>query len=119
MACRVRTALCFAVALLSAAALAAPLRADDWPQWLGPQRDGVWRETGILDTFPKDGPKVLWRSPVGIGYAGPAVADGRVYVPDFVPDEGAKPPPSGFTKQKLTGKERVVCLSEKTGEVLW
>ena len=37
-------------------------RADDWPQWLGPKRDGVWRETGILDKFPTGGPKVLWRA---------------------------------------------------------
>ena len=37
--------------------------AADWPQWLGPHRDGVWRETGILDILPKDGPKVLWKKP--------------------------------------------------------
>src|SRR5262245_27722391 len=42
-----------------------PAAADDWPQWLGPKRDGVWREKGILDTFPKDGPKVRWRQKVG------------------------------------------------------
>ena len=35
-------------------------RADDWPQWLGSDRDGVWREKGLLDSFPKGGPKVLW-----------------------------------------------------------
>src|SRR5215831_16799539 len=51
-------------------------RADDWPQWLGPQRDSVWRETGILDKFPAGGPKVRWRTPIGGGYAGPAVAKG-------------------------------------------
>ena len=38
-------------------------RADDWPQWLGPKRDGVWREKGILDKFPAKGPKELWRTP--------------------------------------------------------
>ena len=45
--------------------------ADDWPQWFGPEHDGVWRETGIIDKFPDGGPKVLWRTPVNRGYAGP------------------------------------------------
>ena len=58
--------------------------ADDWPQWLGPKRDGVWRETGILAKFPPGGPKVRWRAPVSEGYSGPAVADGKVYVTDRV-----------------------------------
>jgi outer membrane protein assembly factor BamB len=98
---------------------AAALKADDWPQWLGPRRDGVWRETGILDKFPKDGPKVLWRTPVGYGYAGPAVADGRVFVTDFVPDPGAKMPASGFKNPPVPGRERVQCLEEKSGKVLW
>ena len=52
--------------------------AADWPQWMGPQRDDVWRETGILDKFPEGGPKVLWRKPVSGGFAGPAVAHGKV-----------------------------------------
>ena len=67
-------------------------RADDWPQWLGPRRDGVWRESGILDHFPKNGPRERWRAPIGGGYAGPAVADGKVYVPDRVLAPGAKTP---------------------------
>jgi outer membrane protein assembly factor BamB len=94
-------------------------RADDWPQWLGPQRDGVWREKGILDKFPKEGPKILWRTPISMGYAGPAIAAGRVYVADFAPDEGNLPPGSGFSKAKLEGKERILCLNEKNGEVIW
>src|SRR5436190_465906 len=59
-------------------------RADDWPQWLGPQRDGVWRETGILDKFPANGPRVRWRTPIGGGYAGPAVVGDKVFVTDRV-----------------------------------
>ena len=55
-------------------ALTMPALADDWPQWMGPNRDGVWAETGILDKFPDGGPKELWRVPIGGGYAGPAVA---------------------------------------------
>ncbi|HKQ38718.1 MAG TPA: hypothetical protein VJ063_11615, partial [Verrucomicrobiae bacterium] len=54
------------VSLLAGAFL---LRADDWPQWLGPKRDGIWRERGILREFPSGGPKVRWRAAVGAGYA--------------------------------------------------
>ena len=49
---------------------------------MGPNRDGVWTETGIVEKFPAGGPKKLWRAPVGGGYAGPAVAGGKVYVTD-------------------------------------
>ena len=48
-------------------------RADDWPQWMGPQRDNVWRESGIIQRFPDGGPKVLWRSPVGTAEANSCV----------------------------------------------
>src|SRR5438128_2909443 len=94
-------------------------RADDWPQWLGPQRDGVWRETGILSRFPSGGPKVRWRPPVGLGYAGPAVAEGGVYVTDLLLAEGVTPPADTFARKRLAGKERVFCLDEATGKVLW
>src|SRR5207248_973345 len=70
-------------------------RADDWPQWMGPQRDGVWRETGILNKFPSGGPRVLWRQPIGPGYSGPAVQGGRVYVMDrqgAAPQKGKETP---------------------------
>ena len=56
------------------------LYADDWPQWMGPNRDGVWRETGIVKTFPQGGPPVRWRIKIGGGYAGPAVEIGRAHV---------------------------------------
>ena len=64
--------------LLAALALASAAAADDWPQWMGPNRDGVWRETGILDKFPEGGPKVLWRAPVagGLRRARPSPAAG-------------------------------------------
>jgi outer membrane protein assembly factor BamB len=105
------------VAVVLTGALAAGAHADDWPQWLGPKRDGVWRETGLLDKFPADGPKVRWRTPIGSGYAGPAVANGRVYVADRVPPEGAAGPADGFATRK--GRERLLCLDEATGQVLW
>ena len=56
--------------------------ADDWPQWFGPQRDGVWREAGIVEKLPEGGPELVWKAAIGNGYAGPAVSDGRVYVFD-------------------------------------
>src|SRR5438046_72763 len=73
-------------------------RADDWPQWLGPKRDGIWREQGITEQFPKEGPKVRWRAPVGAGYAGPAVAGGRVFVLDRVAAPGTKPQQDPFQR---------------------
>ena len=94
-------------------------RADDWPQWLGPQRDGVWRETGILDKFPADGPKVQWRTPIGGGYAGPAVAGGKVYVTDRVLAPGVKNPDNLFARSTINGTERVLCIDEASGTVLW
>src|SRR5262249_49812378 len=93
--------------------------ADDWPQWLGPKRDGVWRENGIMTKLPKDGLKVLWRSPVDQGYSGPAVADGLVFVTDWVRDANAKPPSNAFDKARMAGKERVHCFDAKTGENKW
>jgi outer membrane protein assembly factor BamB len=95
-----------------------PCSADDWPQWLGPQRDSVWRETGIVERFPENGPAVQWRTPVAWGYSGPAVADGRVYVMDYVKREGRITNNPGGA-DGLEGTERVLCLSSETGEVLW
>jgi outer membrane protein assembly factor BamB len=55
--------------------------AADWPQWRGPDRDGISKETGLLRAWPKDGPKLLWQvSDAGEGYSTPAVKDNRLYV---------------------------------------
>lgn len=97
--------------------LAAVTRGDDWPQWMGPGRDNVWREAGILDRFPAGGPKVLWRVPIAGGYAGAAVAGGRVFVTDYVTSADVKQ--SNFERKTSTGTERVLCLDEATGKVLW
>ncbi len=91
-------------------------RADDWPQWLGPQRDSVWRETGILERFPEGGPRVKWRARVASGYAGPAVASGRVYLTDFVTKEDIA---NHIGRSRLPGTERVLCLRAADGELLW
>jgi outer membrane protein assembly factor BamB len=104
-----------ALPIVLATAVAA--RGDDWPQWLGPQRDSVWRETDILNKFPKDGPKVLWRAKIAGGYAGPAVADGKVYVTDYVTDGDTRKEVFGRTNFK--GQERVLCFDAKTGEKVW
>ena len=95
------------------------LRADDWPQWLGPQRDGVWRETGIVEKLPTNGLKFRWRTPVGGGYSGPAVAQGRVYLMDRQLATGAKNPPNAFARGEIPGRERVLCLNEADGKILW
>lgn len=95
------------------------VHADDWPQWLGPKRDGVWREDGILDKFPPSGPKERWRVPIGGGYAGPAVAGGKVYVADRILADGVRNPASPFSRAKLDGKERILCLEEASGKILW
>jgi len=105
--------------LLLAAACCLPgaARADDWPQWMGPGRDNVWREEGVLRSFPAGGPRVLWRTPVAGGYAGAAVAGGRVFVTDYVTDADVKV--ANFERKPSTGRERVLCLDEATGRVLW
>ena len=81
-------------------------RATDWPQFRGPNRDGNWAETGILESFPRKGLRIRWRHPVGGGFSSPVVAQGRVFVSDV---ELIKPSP----------RERVHCFEEKTGKVLW
>ena len=92
------------------------LLADDWPQWMGPQRDNVWREDRILKKFPNGGPEVVWRSPVAGGYAGPSVADGRVFVTDYVKgDQGG----ASSEIKRVTGIERVLCLDQANGQLIW
>src|SRR4029450_1468869 len=70
--------------------------ADDWPQWRGPERDAAWAEKGVLQSFPPDGLKFLWRTPVGLGLSSPVVAQGRVFITDV------------DLTRPLT-KERVLC----------
>lgn len=94
------------------------LLADEWPQWLGPQRDGVWRESGIVERFPASGLKRRWRTPIGAGYSGPAVVGNRVFVMDRVAKDGTDPE-SPFQRGAVRSLERVLCLDEATGKVLW
>ena len=92
---------------LAAAALVASASAlgEDWPQWRGPGRDGVWRETGIVEKFAGKELTAKWRVPIGSGYCGPTIAAGRVYVMDRVVTP--------------TSTERVHCFDEQTGAKIW
>ena len=92
--------------------------ADDWPQWLGEQRDAVWRELGVLERIPAAGLPVQWRAPVELGYSGPAVAAGRVYVMDYVRREGEIRNNPG-ARDRLQGTERVLCFDAGNGKLLW
>ena len=93
------------VVLICLFASAARLAADDWPQWRGPGRDGVWNETGIIDRFAGSQLPLRWRVPVGSGYSGPTVAGGRVYLTD--------------RQTEPREVERVLCFDWQTGQKLW
>jgi outer membrane protein assembly factor BamB len=95
-----------AIGLVLSSWLTTASRADDWPQWRGPNRDGVCGEKGLLQSFPAEGLQVRWRVPAGWGFSSPVVAGGRVYLAD-----------SELMKPKA--KERLLCLDEKTGKPLW
>lgn len=79
--------------------------ADEWPQWRGINRDGVWAETGVVDKFETPEIDLKWKVPIGSGYCGPTVADGRVYVTDRLIDP----------KQI----ERVHCFDWESGKNIW
>ncbi len=107
----------YLAAIAAVALLTSPAAAEEWPQWLGSKRDAVWAEKGLVTSFPKEGPTVVWRKPIGEGYAGPAVAGGKLYVMDrekAAPDP-KNPPPKGT----LPGTERVVCMNAADGKVIW
>src|SRR5262245_40284083 len=93
------------LSLFTVGLLLAPLtvRAEDWPQWRGPNRDGVSKETGLLKTWPKEGPKLLWSNKeIGGGYSTPSVVGDRVYL------MGDK-----------EGQEAVIALDARTGHRVW
>jgi outer membrane protein assembly factor BamB len=65
---------------MMAGILEGSLWAADWPQWRGPNRDSVCTETGLLQQWPKDGPKLLWEiTGLGPGYSSVSIANGRLY----------------------------------------
>ena len=95
------------VAILVVFNLLGWVRADDWPQWRGPFRDGHWRETGLVDELPGGQLTILWSVKISGGYSGPTVSRGRVYVSDRMVHED----------QQQT--ERVHCFNSRTGARLW
>ncbi|HUE84849.1 MAG TPA: PQQ-binding-like beta-propeller repeat protein [Vicinamibacterales bacterium] len=95
------------VVLLCALILQVEIHGDDWPEWRGAGRLGVWNETGIIETFPADGLEVRWRTPIHAGYAGPSVAAGRVFLTDSRRTRGNR------------AVERALAIDEQTGAVLW
>ncbi|WP_417850803.1 PQQ-binding-like beta-propeller repeat protein [Thalassoglobus sp.] len=76
--------------------------AEDWPQFLGPQRNGISKETNLLNQFPEDGPKVVWRSPVGVGMSGISVVGETV-----------------FTLAQNDQYQYVIAIDSKTGDHRW
>jgi len=58
------------------------LSAQDWPQYLGPDRNSISNEKGLLRSWPETGPEVMWTAAIGIGYGGPVVKEGKVYLLD-------------------------------------
>ena len=102
-----RRGLC-AAAIASALCLpSVPVVADadglgDWPQWRGPNRDGVSTEVNIARDWPKDGPPVLWRQPMGIAYSAVSVVGSRLY-----------------TMMATDADEFAVCLDVADGSEIW
>lgn len=81
------------------------LVAEDWPQWRGVDRNGVWSETGIVDEFESDKLEPVWSAPVGSGYSGPTVSKGRVYLTSRLEDP-----------EQI---EQIHCFDEETGNEIW
>lgn len=78
---------------------------QDWPDWRGVNRDGIWSETGITEKFDDKIQTPKWSVAIGSGYSGPTVANGKVYLTDL--------------QKKPVQTEGVLCFDEKTGEKLW
>jgi len=92
-----------ALALGVAIAWAGPVKADDWPQWQGPDRNAISRERGLLQEWPKEGPRLAWKvTGIGAGPSTPSVAAGRI-----------------FGMSHRDGGEVVWALSEADGSRLW
>jgi outer membrane protein assembly factor BamB len=80
--------------------------ASDWPQWRGPNRDGVWTESGILSSFPSKGLLPKWKVPVGFGYSTPIIKNRMLYLSDLV-------------VEKPSVHERVLCFDARSGKQVW
>ncbi|MCP5115286.1 MAG: PQQ-binding-like beta-propeller repeat protein [bacterium] len=90
--------------ILGVLSVSQPIQGADWPQFRGPGRDGISKETGLLRTWPAAGPKVLWTIPVTQGYAGAAIVAGRVYHHDY---------------DQASSEWRVYCRNLSDGKEIW
>ena len=96
-----------ALSLTAPAARGTEISGSDWPQWQGPNRDAHSTSTGLLKKWPAGGPELLFKSDrIGVGYAAPAVAKGKLIVC------GAEDPKEGKN-------EFVLCLDPVTGKQIW
>ena len=89
-----------------------PGHADDWPQFRGPSRNGVSAETGLLSTWPEDGPKEIWRHPFGEGYSAITAVDGRLYT--AVADDSKR-----SEDGSPVGSEYAVAFDAQSREEVW
>ena len=106
--------------LLAVLFLAPAAAADDWPQWMGPNRDGVWKETGILEKFPEGGPKKLWPCRSAAGTPARPSPAARCTSPTGPWPPGTEGRPDPFdARPPIPGTERVLCLDAKTGKEVW
>lgn len=115
-----KVALFLCLTILGLPAVGLAQNGTDWPRWMGAEMDGVWKETGIIESFDETGPAVQWRTEVGGGYAGPSVANGHVFVMDRTDDDKGATVENGIRQAgELPGGERIQCLDMKTGEPVW
>jgi outer membrane protein assembly factor BamB len=91
--------------LISVLLCSSSVFASDWPQWRGPNRDGVWEQAGVVEKFTSSQLPIRWRVPVANGYSGPTVANGLVYVTDRLTEPNQV--------------ERVLCFDAASGKMVW
>ena len=91
--------------------------AEDWPNWMGPNRDNVWNIAKPPQSLPSGSLKANWTAPVAGGYSGPAVVGNRIYVTDLVTKADAKV--DNFGRKSFDGTERVLCFDANTGKAIW
>jgi len=89
-------------AFAAGADMAQPTAGPEWPNWRGPNHDGVSPEKGWLANWPKEGPRELWRVELGRSHSSVAVVAGKV-----------------FTMGRDARQDTVVCLNADTGETVW
>jgi outer membrane protein assembly factor BamB len=138
MSCTIRVCLSvFLAVLLAPHSVSA---ADSWPGWQGPNRDNISPDTGLLKKWPADGPPLKWKaSKLGGGYSGIAVVDGKIYTMGqvggaaggYAPQPAPRPRAAAGAARGRGGNRpaqnrggsagdcMVLCLDEKTGEIIW